>query len=159
MKIKVSEATNTQLDQLVAKIERTLGVRPGTCRGCKYHEERAITDSSEHICHMNFMSWTGGGYVDDTPFGDAISVDYGVHQNCPIDTNTAPHYTTDWSQGGPIVDREKISIRQWANVPIVHAYMPDGEWSSDDSSSLIAAMRCLVTSKLGDEVEVPEEPA
>ena len=67
--------------------------------------------------------------------------------------------STNWAQGGPIVEREKISIRQWANVPIVHAYMPiDGaEWSSDGGLPLVAAMRCFVASKLGGEVDVPEE--
>lgn len=65
--------------------------------------------------------------------------------------------STNWNQGGPIIEREKISIRQWVNVPIVHAYMPEGEWSSDGDSPLIAAMRCFVASKLGDEVDVPEE--
>lgn len=65
--------------------------------------------------------------------------------------------TINWSQGGPIIGREKISIRQWANVHIVHAYMPDGGWSSDGTSPLIAAMRCYCCSKLGDIVDVPEE--
>lgn len=67
--------------------------------------------------------------------------------------------STDWAQGGPIIERERISIRQWTNVPIVHAYMPhdDAPWASDGTSPLIAAMRCFVTSKLGDEVDVPEE--
>ena len=74
---------------------------------------------------------------------------------------TGPHYSTDWAQGGPIIEREKISIRQWTNVPIVHAYMPvdDAEWASDGASPLIAAMRCFVASKLGEEVEVPDELA
>lgn len=69
------------------------------------------------------------------------------------------HYSTNWAQGGPIIERERISIRQWTNVPIVHAYMPqdDAPWASDGTSLLIAAMRCYVASKLGDEVEVPEE--
>ena len=66
-------------------------------------------------------------------------------------------FSTDWALGGPIIEREKISIRQWTNVPIVHAYMPEGEWSSDGESPLIAAMRCFVISKLGEEVEVPDE--
>lgn len=67
--------------------------------------------------------------------------------------------STDWAQGGPIIEREKISIRQWTNVPVVHAYMPfDGaEWSEDGASPLIAAMRCYVASKLGDEVDIPKE--
>lgn len=64
----------------------------------------------------------------------------------------------DWALAGPIIEREKISIRQWTNVPIVHAYMPvdDAEWASDGASPLIAAMRCFVISKLGNEVEVPD---
>ena len=67
--------------------------------------------------------------------------------------------STNWAQGGPIIERERISIRQWTNVPIVHAYMPqdDAPWASDGTSPLIAAMRCYVSSRLGDEVEVPEE--
>ena len=68
-------------------------------------------------------------------------------------------YSTDWAQGGPIIERERISIRQWTNVPIVHAYMPqdNAPWQSDGTSSLIAAMRCFCCSKLGDGVDVPEE--
>lgn len=68
-------------------------------------------------------------------------------------------YSTSWAQAGPIIEREKISIRQWTNVPIVHAYMPiDGaEWSSDGGLPLVAAMRCFVASKLGDEVDIPKE--
>ena len=74
-------------------------------------------------------------------------------------TLATSRYSTDWAQGGPIIDREKISIRQWTNVPIVHAYMPvDGaDWSSDGDSPLIAAMRCYVACKLGDEVEIPDQ--
>ena len=66
--------------------------------------------------------------------------------------------STNWAQGGPIIGRERISIRQWTNVPLVHAYMPqdNAPWLSDGTSPLIAAMRCYVASKLGDEVEVPE---
>lgn len=69
------------------------------------------------------------------------------------------HPSTDWAQGGPIIERERISIRAWTNVPVFHAYMPEegAAWSSDGTSPLIAAMRCYVASKLGDEVEVPDE--
>lgn len=65
----------------------------------------------------------------------------------------------DWAQGGPIIEREKISIRQWTNVPVVHAYMPqDGvQWSEDAQSPLIAAMRCFCYSRLGAVVDIPEE--
>lgn len=68
-----------------------------------------------------------------------------------------PHYSTDWAQGGPIISRERISISHWTNVPIVHAYMPDSDWSSDGESALVAAMRAYVGPRLGNEVEVPDE--
>ena len=61
--------------------------------------------------------------------------------------------STDWIQGGPIIEREGIDL-QCQN---------QGLWCADlglDSSiygptPLIAAMRCYVASKLGDEVELP----
>ena len=63
--------------------------------------------------------------------------------------------STDWSQGGPIIEREKIDIlhehdMRWVAVPQkgVERYGP---------TPLIAAMRCYVASKMGDEVEIPEE--
>ena len=67
-------------------------------------------------------------------------------------------YSSDWAHGGPIFDRERITIRQWTDMPIIHAYMPhDGAPWGAGPTPLIAAMRCLITSKLGREVEVPEE--
>jgi len=68
--------------------------------------------------------------------------------------------STNWSQGGPIIEREGIEL------------VPDGggAWGAairggdeDDMSQaptpLIAAMRCFVSSRLGGEVEVPDELA
>ena len=74
-------------------------------------------------------------------------------------SKAAPAYSTNWAQGGPIIERERISIRQWTNVPLVHAYMPqdNAPWVSDGTSPLVAAMRCYCSFKLGDEVDVPEE--
>lgn len=65
--------------------------------------------------------------------------------------------STNWSQGGPIIEREKIGLffdracgLRWrahnSTTPSLLAETP-----------LIAAMRCYVASKLGDEVDVPEE--
>lgn len=89
----------------------------------------------------------GEAYLPETTF-DGIGMEHA-----------AIRYSTDWAQGGPIIERERISIRHWANAPVVHAYMSqdDAPWSSDEASPLIAAMRCYVASTLGDEVEVPEE--
>jgi hypothetical protein len=66
-------------------------------------------------------------------------------------------YSTDWSQGGSIIKREKIGTfwnqgrEEWQSYPI------KPQPSHYGPTPLIAAMRCFVTSKLGDEVDVPEE--
>jgi hypothetical protein len=62
--------------------------------------------------------------------------------------------STNWMQGGPIIESERIGIRDaggdgWAADDYIHATMY-GE------TPLIAAMRCYVASKLGDEVEIPD---
>jgi hypothetical protein len=68
-------------------------------------------------------------------------------------------YSSSWEQGGLIIERELIEIYPLCNV----------EWGArkvnDEGdlirfygdTPLIAAMRCYVASKLGDEVEIPEE--
>lgn len=76
-----------------------------------------------------------------------------------------PHFnkqfkpSTDWSQGGPIIERENISVQARDGVWSASMKMPDGSWPiwGYGPSPLIAAMRCYVASKLGDEVEVPDE--
>ena len=88
--------------------------------------------------------------------------------------NPAPEWgdwkpSTDWAQGGPIIEREQISLRrndgQWV-----------AEWWADNTgmarnpaqrfthnrfmagtTPLIAAMRCYVASKLGEDVNIPSE--
>jgi hypothetical protein len=70
--------------------------------------------------------------------------------------------STDWSQGGPIIEREGISTVQQGDasewVASVYNYN-EGDWHlhTTGPTPLIAAMRCYVASKLGDEVEVPDE--
>jgi len=65
----------------------------------------------------------------------------------------------NWAQGGPIIEREGIclscvdTMAEWD----ARIYEPDAEpWQADGPTPLIAAMRCYVASKLGDEVEIPE---
>lgn len=71
------------------------------------------------------------------------------------------HYSTDWSQGGPILTEAKIS-RTIDHSGLWIAY--DGfnyadakEHMQCDRSELVAGLRCFVASKLGDEVEVSDE--
>ena len=64
--------------------------------------------------------------------------------------------STDWAQGGPIIEREGIAIgkgdEQWAAFANA-----DTEEGTQGPTPLIAAMRCYVASKLGDTVDIPEE--
>ena len=66
--------------------------------------------------------------------------------------------STDWEQGGPIIERERIRLDcPWNPGPYEALCKIDGvtAWC-EGSTALIAAMRCYVTSKLGEEVEIPE---
>ena len=81
--------------------------------------------------------------------------------------------STIWAQGGPIIEREALWVREYAvaSPAIAHLVTPDKKWfayasrSYDGGTSgcyygetfLIAAMRCYVASKLGNEVAVPKE--
>ena len=75
-----------------------------------------------------------------------------THDEAPLEYSPS----TDWAQGGVIIEREKIEV-----------FIRDEKWFAYSSLSkpedfygetpLIAAMRCYVASELGDEVEIPEE--
>lgn len=81
-------------------------------------------------------------------------------------------YSTDWSKGGPIIRRERISIM----APVVRRIgkekqaLPVDYWRAmiradenepathgKGATELIAAMRCYVASKLGDTVDIPDD--
>ena len=65
-------------------------------------------------------------------------------------------YSSVWSQAGPIIEREWISVYQVGNF-IWKADIAGLHNSGPSPTPLIAAMRCYVASKLGDEIEIPEE--
>jgi hypothetical protein len=70
----------------------------------------------------------------------------------------------DWEQGGPIIEREGISVNCWSfhSMPW-KASIEGGTDAGVDlyveygDTPLIAAMRCYVASKLGDEIDLPTE--
>lgn len=68
-------------------------------------------------------------------------------------------YSTDWSQGGPIIERAGISVVRRGDYSFSPwgAVLKDFEFDEEGTTPLIAAMRCYVASKLGDEIEIPEE--
>ena len=87
-----------------------------------------------------------GKWVDDDLFGNHIERPYSP--------------STDWAQGGPIIEREFIEFGVSKTDPIRYAakiYVNDKRIITHGSTHLIAAMRCYVASKLGDDVEVPPE--
>lgn len=63
--------------------------------------------------------------------------------------------STNWKQGGPIIELENISLMPygefWSALPW------NGERHSRGETPLIAAMRCYVASKLGDDITLPKE--
>jgi hypothetical protein len=72
--------------------------------------------------------------------------------------------STNWAQGGPIIEREGLSMRYapkdargaWYAVQGPNRFLsPDHEGSGP--TPLIAAMRCYVASKLGDNSDIPKE--
>ena len=80
-------------------------------------------------------------------------------------TNHIANPSTSWSLGGPIIEREEISISHCKHgIEDTDAWWAtDGPTGEEETlglfgpTPLIAAMRCYVASKLGDEVDVPEE--
>ena len=64
-------------------------------------------------------------------------------------------FSRKWEAGGQIIEREGISIYRMTSDWSA-AYNPSGA-AQDGPTPLIAAMRCYVASKLGDEVDVPEK--
>ena len=154
MKIKVSEASGPVLDWMVAKAEGRLGawiqdeLRPGT----------GIKDIDFDDRHQLMVYVPGPRAVN------------GRRR----DPYTEWKPSADWPQGGPIIERAKIHLlspygahpipslaKSWLAHCLKAPHLADG-WGpakGHGPTPLIAAMRCFVTSKLGDEVEVPDELA
>lgn len=129
--IKVSEATERQLDWMVSTLTNPEWD----------YEDRAY----------NTFDWIDTGDTNDEQYSPS----------------------TDWAQGGPIIEREGINLsvdyqdsalsndmvqigwkgNLWNNsVPGTAGFL---QWAYGPTP-LIAAMRCFVASKLGETAEVPE---
>ena len=65
--------------------------------------------------------------------------------------------STNWAQGGPIIELEAICICTQLTSHDWQAVDFHGDITQFGPTPLIAAMRCYVASKLGDEVEIPEK--
>jgi Protein of unknown function (DUF2591) len=132
MKIRISKATKPQIDWLVAKCE---GETPRTV------VNHTVTE---------FIAGIRRYYV---------TIDHWAHE-----TDTRYDPSTNWAQGGPIIEREGVNI-SIQNDDHGNTYSGEARWwaqmdcrvhTSYGPTPLIAAMRCFVASKLGNEVEVPD---
>ena len=90
------------------------------------------------------------GFALDWAVAKCEGLDYWQPEIGP----SQPEYSSNWAEGGPIIERERIDV-----------YGFDGEqWGAEDNfrsrqygdTPLVAAMRCYVASKLGEEITVPE---
>jgi hypothetical protein len=99
---------------------------------------------------------------------NSVASCYYDENDLPVCRDEAPHMewqpSTNWAQGGPIIEREGVSMRfcekdargAWYAVIGKNRFLsPDFEGSG--TTPLIAAMRCYVASKLGDAVGIPAE--
>jgi hypothetical protein len=87
------------------------------------------------------------------------ALDWAVHQarfEGACHDEPFPSYSTDWAQGGPIIEREGITI-EWEGDPDSWCACIMADQEVYGQTALIAAMRCYVASKLGDTVNVPGE--
>ena len=82
-----------------------------------------------------------------------------VYLNTGMQQSGIPYRpSTDWAQGGPIIEREGITLRSCIDGAAWDAELAYEETIlAPGPTPLIAAMRCYVASKLGDEVDIPEE--
>jgi hypothetical protein len=104
-------------------------------------------------------------------YGDMLRLN--MYEGTPV---FGPEYRPDldWSIAGPLIERERINVCEFTECGrtesgsdiLIHRgwrcyKTPSAYWRSVPNSygptPLVAAMRCYVASKLGDEVEIPEE--
>jgi len=109
---------------------------------------------------MHVTMVRGGWFVFDSDAYSEFRNDYND------DKLQAFRPSTNWAQGGAIIEREGIAVDCERSSGRVSGWVACNEVAGDDNwdanvhygtTPLEAAMRCYVTSKLGDEVELPEE--
>lgn len=151
--ITVSKASGVTLDLLVAMADTR-------CSGLTFRKIKDVLcgcdgDGAGGVC----IFIVGPAFRDQMKARTTLSLQH-ASVYCP---------THDWSQGGPIIEKEHIRLSvnddgQWWAETRLYADGRKAFTTSFDKAvigqgltPLIAAMRCFVASKLGDTVEVPEE--
>lgn len=103
------------------------------------------------------------GKVEQGVYGTPELLESGLHLHyCDVLLSHPYNPSTDWAEGGALIEREGIGIRQYGDF--LESHWQADKWAfkfvdpmATGPTPLIAAMRCLCRSKLGDEVEIPDE--
>lgn len=133
--MKTSDLTGPALDWAVAKAEGDKVFRPRVGRPDDWDKAAYLEDGSDDRWVVRAQPPNVGWFSDYT---------YNP--------------STFWLLGGPIIERECVEL-----VPdgcggwIAALRGGDADDMARGPTPLIAAMRCFVASRLGDEVDIPEE--
>jgi Protein of unknown function (DUF2591) len=144
MKIKTGDLTGPVLDWAVAKVlfgDRIVHKKTWLQTEDSYFKGSACDWCPDSAFVLLTTNWQGTKTSDIVP------------------------YSTDPAQAWPIIEREKINIVH-LDETLPDAMAPhkacvganiDGLYQLYGPTLLIATMRCFVTSKLGEEVDIPDE--
>lgn len=144
MKIKTSELSGVALDWAVAQATRAWETA---------HEQFPTMTLDPTFCSVEIRECALSNWGE---FGTRCAL---IPRNPMRQAVQIYSPSTDWSQGGPLIEREQIDL-EWDGV--------DGQaywWKASHQdiaqfqigyTPLIAACRAIVAAKLGDEVDVPE---
>lgn len=90
-----------------------------------------------------------------------VYFDEETGEKLSLDDWEVPEFSpsTNWPQGGPIIEREIAKIERFSDALWeATAFTKNAQdFVQNGPDPLIAAMRCFVASRLGDEVDVPDE--
>lgn len=130
MKMQTSGLTGSALDWAVAK-----------CEGLRLHKDALLGGI------IKDGWWASGYYADPNQW-----IQLGQLR-----------YSTSWAQGGPIIEDKVHTLVErngvW-EVEVFHPKPPNARrfcYAVKGPTPLIAAMRTYVASRLGGEVEIPED--
>ena len=103
------------------------------------------------------------GKVEQGVYGTPELLQSGLHLHyCDVLLSHPYSPSTDWAEGGPIVQRERMEVMPCMDVLvekwIASHCLRQSKWSQEcGPTPLIAVMRAFCCSKLGDEVDIPDE--
>lgn len=138
MKVKTSDLTGTALDWAVAK-----------CVGWTWH--------------TGISSWFGNQPWLEFSLGTQPWVNGRSFEAVKRRQLHDLAFSTNWAQGGPIIAsmkeycQDKDGDECYCSTPSVAEDWHTHPVKGTGPTPLIAAMRCYVASKLGDEIDIPKE--